>query len=176
MHKEKFLQDVMVHKNKMYRFAISYLKNEANASDVVQDVLLKLWETREQLSELRNSEAWCMTLTRNKCLDRLKRSDRKLRVENGGEMTENQADGLVDSPLRSLENKELGQLIEIASAQLPEKQRAAFHLRDVQGYSYTEICDMLEIDMNQVKVNIFRARKALRESLTKSRNDESRTA
>ncbi|MCA1751413.1 MAG: RNA polymerase sigma factor [Cryomorphaceae bacterium] len=176
MQKEEFLKNVMVHKNKMYRFALSYLKDEAEAGDVVQDMLLRLWETRDRLGELRSLEAWCMTLTRNKCLDQLKRADRKMRVENGDDTREQRFESSGDSPHHALENKELGGLIEAASAGLPEKQRAAFHLRDVQGYSYTEICELLEIDMNQVKVNIFRARKALREALTKMRNDESRTA
>lgn len=176
MSKEEFLKNVMVHKNKMYRFALSYLKDEADAGDVVQDVLLRLWETRDRLGELRSTEAWCMTLTRNKCLDRLKRADRKMRVENGDDARGQHFEAAVDSPHHALENKELGGLIETASAGLPEKQRAAFHLRDVQGYSYTEICELLEMDMNQVKVNIFRARKTLREALTKMRSDESRTA
>ncbi len=52
-------------------------------------------------------------------------------------------------------------------ASLPEKQRQVIHLRDVEGYSYNEICDILELDMNQVKVNLFRARNAVREKLLK---------
>jgi RNA polymerase sigma-70 factor (ECF subfamily) len=50
---------------------------------------------------------------------------------------------------------------------LPDKQRQVIHLRDVEGYSYNEICEILEIDMNQVKVNLFRARTAVREKLIK---------
>jgi RNA polymerase sigma-70 factor (ECF subfamily) len=53
-------------------------------------------------------------------------------------------------------------------AALPDKQRQVMHLRDVEGYSYNEICDILDIDMNQVKVNLFRARNAVREKLTKA--------
>ena len=52
-------------------------------------------------------------------------------------------------------------------AALPEKQRQVIHLRDVEGYTYQEICEILELDMNQVKVNLFRARNAVREKLTK---------
>jgi len=52
-------------------------------------------------------------------------------------------------------------------ASLPEKQRQVIHLRDVEGYSYNEICEILELDMNQVKVNLFRARNAVREKLIK---------
>jgi RNA polymerase sigma-70 factor (ECF subfamily) len=52
-------------------------------------------------------------------------------------------------------------------ASLPEKQRQVMHLRDVEGYSYNEIVEIMEIDMNQVKVSLFRARSAVREKLTK---------
>jgi RNA polymerase sigma-70 factor (ECF subfamily) len=50
---------------------------------------------------------------------------------------------------------------------LPEKQRQVMHLRDIEGYSYNEICEILELDMSQVKVNLFRARNFVRERLLK---------
>jgi RNA polymerase sigma factor (sigma-70 family) len=65
---------------------------------------------------------------------------------------------------------ELGESMQNVSqliAALPEKQRQVIHLRDVEGYTYNEICDILELDMNQVKVNLFRARNAVREKLVK---------
>ncbi len=165
MHKEEFTQKVMVHKNKMYRFALSYLTDSDEAQDVVQDVLLKLWEGRAELQKVHNMEAWAMTLTRNKCLDRLKRVEHKLKVAGDGGVPDERHHLHGDTPEEHLHNKELGSMIEQAMDSLPEKQRATFHLRDVQGYSYIEISEMLDIDMNQVKVNIFRARKALQQQL-----------
>lgn len=169
MQKEDFIREVMVHKNKMYRFALSYMRDADEASDAVQDVLLRLWETRQQLSEVRSLEAWCMTLVRNKCLDRLKRVERKLKVYQDDASPAVHPTSKTATPLEVLEEKEKGTLIHDAVEALPEKQKAVFHLRDVQGYSYLEICDLLELDMNNVKVNIFRARKALKEALTQSR-------
>ena len=52
-------------------------------------------------------------------------------------------------------------------ATLPQKQQQVIHLRDVEGYSYKEICEVLELDMSQVKVYLFRARNVLREKLTR---------
>ncbi|MBY0435019.1 MAG: RNA polymerase sigma factor, partial [Cyclobacteriaceae bacterium] len=57
--------------------------------------------------------------------------------------------------------------IEDLMAVLPEKQRQVMHLRDIEGYSYQEIVEILEIDMSQVKVNLFRARNTVREKLQK---------
>ena len=68
------------------------------------------------------------------------------------------------------ESTEVGESMDKISqmiAALPEKQRQVIHLRDVEGYSYQEICDILELDMSQVKVNLFRARNSVREKLTK---------
>lgn len=166
----------MVHKNKMYRFARSYVRDDEEAKDLVQDVLLKLWESASTLGDVKNTEAWCMTLIRNKSLDRLKRAERKLRAVRDNGTPGPDAVSSEPSPDLALSNKELGAMIRNSAAALPEKQRAAFHLRDVEGYSYMEISETLEMDMNQVKVNIFRARKTLREALSNRINDERRPA
>jgi RNA polymerase sigma-70 factor (ECF subfamily) len=71
------------------------------------------------------------------------------------------------TPYETAEARESMQRINQFIADLPDKQRQVMHLRDVEGYSYNEICDILEIDLNQVKVNLFRARNAVREKLTK---------
>jgi RNA polymerase sigma-70 factor (ECF subfamily) len=74
-------------------------------------------------------------------------------------------DGL--TPHEKTEIHESMQQVSQLIASLPEKQRQVIHLRDVEGYSYNEICEILELDMNQVKVNLFRARNAVREKLLK---------
>jgi len=71
------------------------------------------------------------------------------------------------SPHEKTEIHESMKRIDEMMATLPDKQRQVMHLRDIEGYSYNEICDVLEIDMNQVKVNLFRARNAVREKLIK---------
>jgi RNA polymerase sigma-70 factor (ECF subfamily) len=171
MLKEEFMRKVMVHKNKMYRFALSYLVREEEAQDLVQDVLLKLWEGRNELNEIRSVEAWCMSLVRNKSLDKLKRAEHRMRVATDDGVPPSRQHFHEESPEVEYQNKELGNMLTQAIENLPERLRAAFHLRDVQGYSYIEIGEMLEIDMNQVKINIFRARKALKESLQFAIND-----
>lgn len=171
MQKAQFTAEVLVHKDKMYRFALSFMGNEEEARDLVQDVLLKLWESRNQLGDIRSIEAWCMTLIRNKALDKLKRAERKLRVVSENGRPDERWHAHEESPQRAFENKELGSMIEKAMEALPEKQRSAFHLRDVQGYSYMEICELTETEMNQVKVNIFRARKALQSALQNAISD-----
>lgn len=149
----------------MYRFALTYMKDEDDAKDVVQDVLLKLWETRNELPEVKNHEAWCITLIRNKALDKLKRVGRKFKTEINEQKMQIVSDEL--SPVKRISNNQDMERIREIMNQLPEKQRSTFHLRDVEGYSYLEICETLKLDINQVKVNIFRARKTIKLNLEK---------
>ena len=163
MQKGDFQKDVFVHRNKMYRFALSYIKNEEEAKDVVQEVLMKMWETRSDLDEVKNLEAWCMTLTRNKSLDALKRAGRQRNEKL--EIHHEPSNSTSHSPLQVMTDKESIEHVKKIADELPEKQKTALTLREVQGYSYLEICEIMEINMSQVKVNIFRARNTIKEQL-----------
>jgi RNA polymerase sigma-70 factor (ECF subfamily) len=59
-------------KPKLLRFAYRLLGNEEDAKDIIQDALLKVWHHKERMHELQNLEAWCMRITRNLALDRIK--------------------------------------------------------------------------------------------------------
>jgi RNA polymerase sigma-70 factor (ECF subfamily) len=164
MDAEVFQNRVLPVKNKLFRFALRMLGNEDEAKDVVQDVFIRLWNGREQLADIQNMEAWCMRITKNLSLDMLRVQKRRgTHTMNGGfDIQHTDATPDVKTELgESMQN--VSELI----AALPEKQRQIIHLRDVEGYSYNEICDILELDMNQVKVNLFRARNAVREKLMK---------
>jgi len=164
MNLEAFQNSVLPVKNKLFRFALKFLRNEEEAKDVVQEVFIRVWNGREQMSEIQNIEAWCMRITRNLSLDRIRSITRK--------QTEpiEESFHLHNDALTPHESAEVGESVKsIASfiSSLPDKQRQVIHLRDVEGYSYNEICEILELDMNQVKVNLFRARNAVREKLMK---------
>lgn len=164
MDLEAFENQVLPSKNKLFRFALRFLGNEEEAKDVVQDVFIKVWNGRHEMKEIQNWEAWCMRVTRNLSLDRIRLMTRKSTRPLEESFDLHHADL---SPLESAEMGESMTRITQMIAALPEKQRQIIHLRDVEGYSYQEICDILELDMNQVKVNLFRARNAVRERMTK---------
>lgn len=161
---ESFQNMVYPVKNKLYRFAFRLLGNNEEAKDVVQEVMIKVWNGRDQLGEVQNMEAWCMRITKNLSLDRLRQQQRRPTdsLEKGMHISHNSL-----SPAESTEMAERMKRISELMAELPDKQRQVMHLRDVEGYSYNEICEILEIDINQVKVNLFRARNAVREKLQK---------
>ena len=164
MNLEAFENRVLPAKNKLFRFALKFLGNEEEAKDIVQEVFIKVWNGRERMDQIQNWEAWCMRITKNLSLDRIRAIT--------GKQTQSM-EGTFDirleslSPHESTEVNERMQKITLMIAALPEKQRQVIHLRDVEGYSYNEISEILEIDMNQVKVNLFRARNAVREKMMK---------
>jgi len=164
MNFEMFEARVLPAKNKLFRFAFRLLGSSEEAKDVVQEVFIKVWNGREQMDEIQNMEAWCMRITKNLSLDRLRSRQRKA-TDPIEESFDIQNESL--SPLETTEITESMNQINKFIAALPEKQRQVIHLRDIEGYSYNEICDILEIDMNQVKVSLFRARNAVREKLVK---------
>lgn len=140
------------------------LGNEDDAKDVIQEVFIRVWNGRERMDEVQNMEAWCMRIAKNLSLDKLRSNQRR-----GTQSLEGSFD-IQHSDVTPDVKTELGESMQNVSqfiAALPEKQRQVIHLRDVEGYTYNEICDIMEIDMNQVKVNLFRARNAIREKLSK---------
>lgn len=159
MNIEAFQDRVLPAKNKLFRFALRMLGDDDDAKDVVQEVFIRVWNGRDQLHQIENMEAWCMRITKNLSLDKIRSNQRK-----GTETLEKSyhvqhTDGTPDIKTELGESMQhVNQLI----AALPDKQRQVIHLRDVEGYTYNEICDIMEIDMNQVKVNLFRARNAVR--------------
>lgn len=164
MNLETFQNRVLPAKNKLFRFALRMLGSEDEAKDVIQEVFIRVWNNRAQMDQIQNMEAWCMRITKNLSLDRLRSIQRKgtYPMEEGFDVKHTDATPDVKTELgESMLN--VNQLI----AALPEKQRQVIHLRDVEGYTYNEICEILELDMNQVKVSLFRARNAVKEKLMK---------
>lgn len=164
MNLEAFQNRVLPVKNKLFRFALRMLGDEEEAKDVVQEVLIKVWNGRDQLGQVNNMEAWCMRITKNLSLDKIRSLQRRNTDPMSDRFDVQQAD---PTPYQKTELGESMQHVSQMIASLPEKQRQIIHLRDVEGYSYNEISEILELDMNQVKVNLFRARNAVREKLIK---------
>lgn len=150
--------------NKLFRFARMLLGDEEEARDAVQETFLKLWKIRDELAGIRNLDAYAMKLTRNWCLDRLK-AKKPLLIENYYGTYNRSHEG--ENPHSILENEDrVKRLISLLKI-LPPQQRMILNLRDIQGYEFSEITEMTGISMNNVRVNLSRARTKLREELIK---------
>jgi RNA polymerase sigma-70 factor (ECF subfamily) len=162
MDRTGYQQRILPLKNKLFRFAKSFLKSEAEAEDAVQEVLIKLWDQRESLDRVNHLEAWCMRVMRNWCLDRLKsKKHRVIELQEAVPMSHPGAD-----PGRQAEWKDAYESVKAIMRRLPEGQRTVLQLREVEQLSYKEIVEATGMSMESVKVNLFRARKTVRARYT----------
>ncbi|RAJ79226.1 RNA polymerase sigma-70 factor (ECF subfamily) [Chitinophaga dinghuensis] len=163
MSLELFLSQVVPVRSKLYRFAYRLLGDEEDAKDITQDALMKVWAMQGKMTELQNLEAWCMRITRNLALDKIK--SRKYRIADTLDKASELPASHQKNPHAATERNEVMNKVHTAINALPEKYKSVMQLRDMDGLSYQEIADILDIDMNEVKVNLHRARKAVREKL-----------
>ena len=161
MTKDQFIQEVLPIQHSLYRYVLSIVFEEELAKDIVQEVLLKLWDQRVKLSTINNIEAWGIRVARNLAYDKLRLANRRT------EPIDRVVHQFVASsfPDKEVESEDLLQAVKELMQDLPEKQQEIFRLRELLGYSNAEIEEILSLDRNQVKVNLFRARQKIKANL-----------
>ena len=154
-----FRRDILPLKDKLFRLALRITFDRAEAEDIVQETLIRVWSKRDEWPQFSSVEAYCLTVARNLAIDRSERMEAR-----NVELTP-EAEQMPDasSPHERLVGKERLQLLRRLVASLPEKQRAVLQLRDVEEKSYKEIAEVLGITEEQVKVNLFRARQKVKQ-------------
>lgn len=164
MKSSEFKLLVMPYSDRLYRMAFRLMGNREEAEDVVQEVYLKLWKMREELPGYNSIEALSIRITRNLCLDCLRR--RKTNQE-ALKKEAYKGNGYSETPSESLEKKEKAEVVQTLITALPEPQRSLVHLRHMEGKEYDEIAQMVNMNVNAIRVSISRARKQMREMLEK---------
>lgn len=160
MKQRSFKNDVLPLKNKLYRLALRITLNAQEAEDIVQETLIKVWNKREHWDEIESLEAFCLTICRNLSIDNTRKAGNKpASIE---EMNVGLKSG-ADNPYESTQAKDRVQLVKKLMDELPEKQRSCLQLRDMEGKTYKEVAEIMEITEDQVKINIFRARQAIKQ-------------
>jgi RNA polymerase sigma-70 factor, ECF subfamily len=163
MSPQDFQSKILPVKNKLFRFSLRIVNDATEAEDIVQEVFINLWKNREHICQISNVEAWCMTATRNLSIDKLRSKHKRVDgIKPGFDLQDKAPD-----PYRQTVTNDIIGLVKKMMEQLPEKQKHIMHLRDIEGLSYQEIAGALELSLDQVKVNLFRARKAIRAQLLK---------
>lgn len=160
---KNFTQHIIPIKDRLYRFALRIVDNAAEAEDVVQEVLIKLWHKREELPRINNLEAWSIRLTRNLSIDKLRMKRQQIESID----THLNKVSTQQNPAQLAESKDTLKSIHQLIQHLPEKQKLVLQLRDIEEFSYKEIAELLDMSMNQVKVNLFRGRQSLKSALVK---------
>ncbi len=156
-----FTRDILPLKNVLFRTALRITMNREEAKDIVQDTLLKLWERHEELSSVSNLESFAISAARNLALDRIALHQNKVITLN--EELHDTADSSVSVHEQLVMGERTDMLHQLIS-QLPEKQRTALHLRDIEGKTYREIGEIMGISESDVKINIYRGRDFLKKN------------
>jgi len=162
MDAAEFKEKVIPLSGKLFHFARLLLKDHAEAEDSVQEIFLKLWKLRFSLSTYDNLEAFAMKVTRNWCLDRIQ-AKKPLYIESYSPGFDRHSE--MDSPLGLLEKADQMKTVQQIIQALPEQQQTVIQLRDIDGYEYEEIAELMNMNVNAVRVTLSRARNKIREHL-----------
>lgn len=163
MNQNEFVHLISPFKDKVFRLAKRLLVSTEEAEDATQEVLVKLWNKNEGLSEYNSVEAFAMTMTKNYCLDQLKskRAGNLKIVHNN--FTDREA-GLQ----QKVEDQDSLDWVEKVINQLPEQQRLIIQMRDIEQYEFEEIAKILDMNETAIRVALSRGRKTVREFMSKT--------
>lgn len=157
---DRFALLVRRHQDALFRQALAMGLDGDTAEDMVQDSLVRAFQGLEGCRGTGRFRVWVARILRNRCLDHLKSAP----MQRNGPLVPGlvQRDG---GPEEDRERAALRGLLAEALARLPEEQREAFLLRHVDGFSYQEMCEIVDASESALKMRVHRAREALRAGL-----------
>ncbi|MRR19748.1 RNA polymerase sigma factor [bacterium] len=167
MSPEEFRKIILPEGRRLYALAFRYLNNREEAEDMVQEVMMKLWTGRNEQSHYASPAAWCTTVTRNSCIDMLRRRKRIRAEEISDAILMPETDPGLS---HSTENREAVQLISTIVSRMKEPYRSAVILRDMEGYSYEETAEIMQTNIINLRTVLSRARKSIREEMERIYN------
>lgn len=162
-----FSQKVMPHSRKMFAVAYHYLQRSDEAEDVVQDVMVKLWQMREKLPPGDQLLPFLMTVTKNLCIDRLRSRRDNVDFDENVNLNDNpNSNSVFDEDFLDedrLENKDrLRQTLQLMK-QLPPDQEKVLKLKVFHELENDQIAQILKIKEDNVRQLLSRARRKLKE-------------
>jgi RNA polymerase sigma-70 factor (ECF subfamily) len=165
---------VQRYERKVYGIAYGMVRNEDDAMDVAQEAFLKVHRYIDRFQGASNFYTWLYRIVVNLCIDFIRKSrkvkqvdyDDSLSHEAGREISEGKIIGTTfRDPLSNLTSQELGDEIKKALDALSDKHKEVILLREIEGFSYQEIADLLEISVGTVMSRLHHARQNLQRSL-----------
>jgi RNA polymerase sigma factor (sigma-70 family) len=165
MTQNEFIQLINPFKDKLFRLAKRLLVSTEEAEDATQEILVKLWTRNENLEKLNSVEAMAMTMTKNYCLDQLK-------SKRAGNLTIVHSNYTDRTPTlqQQIEDTDSLKWVEKIINNLPEQQKIIIQLRDIEQLEFEEMAKILEMTEATIRVALSRARKTIRENITKTHN------
>jgi RNA polymerase sigma-70 factor (ECF subfamily) len=163
MRRREFDAAVAAHGQKVFTLAMYLLAQREEAEDVTQEVLMRLWRRGHDV-EPEKIGPWLLRVTRNACIDaiRRRRDGGRVPIEGAGAVEVLET---APGPDTLAHASQLGRRVLHALGSLSEPGRSVVILREIQGLSYREIGEALEMPVDTVRVTLYRGRRRLREEL-----------
>ena len=149
----------------VYSLSLKMLADIEEAKDVVQDTFIKVWQNMASYDDRYSFNTWVYTIASRLCLDRL----RKFRPIGPAETDERVFEQVADDndPERQLESSEWVSVIKVLADGLSGKQKLVFTLSQLEGLDNAQITEITGLDADQIKSNLYAAKKNIRERLIK---------
>ena len=153
--------------NILYASALKFVKEDADAQDVVQDVFIQIWDKAKLYDPAKGKPlTWALTLTRNRAIDRIRAIQRRTRLRDEFEQeTFVDESAGVREALSGVDASEKGQILRAAVSQLSPQQKKVIELAYFGGLTQTEIAEKLGEPLGTVKARARRGLLKLKELL-----------
>ncbi|MHA4741628.1 RNA polymerase sigma factor [Dyadobacter sp. MSC1_007] len=157
-----FKQLYISHYRSIFAYALKFTKSADLAEDITQDVFLKIWESRETLSEVRHFKSYLFATCKNMTLNVLARSSRETKIM---EQVIYGAQKFNLDTENELQQQEYERLLQEAIEQLPPQRKLIFKLCKIEGKSYDEVAAQMGISAGTINDHIVKGTKSVREYL-----------
>jgi RNA polymerase sigma-70 factor (ECF subfamily) len=167
--KSAFEELVLQYQDKIYNLCRHMLRNTHDAEDAAQDTFIKAYHNLDNFRPEASFYTWLYRIAVNTCLDYKKKPFFESffkKADEGEEFIDEPASDR-PSPEKLYESKQIGSALNNSIRKLPSKLRTAIVLKEIEGLSYEEIADILEVSTGTVKSRISRAREELKQHLKK---------
>jgi RNA polymerase sigma-70 factor (ECF subfamily) len=163
------------YQERVYHMVYGMVRNQEDARDITQDAFVKAYKNLDRFRLESSFYTWIYRIAMNLAIDHLRKRKRHGETSFDEQVATRDERGGIDeahhqdNPARSLQRKQLYRRIMDALQQLPEDQRQAMLLREIDGLSYKEIAEIMEIPEGTVMSRLYYARKKLQKLLEEER-------
>lgn len=170
---EAFEEIVRRYQKKVYNTTYRIMGNPEDASDLAQEAFIRIYRSLRNFQGKSSFSTWLFTVTTNVCRDELRKRQRRLKVQSLSEPLEFE-DGNVEREIADESmapevislHRELTDEIQAVIETLPDEQKEAIVLRELQGFSYEEIAEITGVSLGTVKSRISRGRQNMKKELS----------
>lgn len=167
MKSVSFRNDILPLKEKLYRLALRITLNPAEAEDVVQETMIKVWNRRDSWETIDNMETFCLTVCRNLALDKTRHmGNQTLSLE--GEMEPSDSSHHANPEEQAIQRDRIRLVRQTLSTNSLRSSVGVCSCETSRARAYKDIATVLDITEEQVKINIFRARQTIKEQFKKA--------